>query len=54
MVNLGSLLGGGLKGARFVVWGSLWWSQNTTKVVGVTGSAVHRALGCPASDFYDL
>jgi hypothetical protein len=35
-VNLRSMVGGGLENTKVMVWGPLWWSQNTTKVVVVS------------------
>ena len=39
MVNIWSLVGGGMKGARFMAWGPLDWLENHHQVVVVVVSA---------------
>ena len=51
MVNLSSLVGGGLDGTRFKDWGPLRWSQTTTKGGGVTEVLMCRGACLPASVF---
>ena len=51
LVNLGSMVGGGLYGTDLDRWGPLWWSQNTTKGGGLTKSDLSRAIPCPAVVF---
>ena len=51
MVNEATLVGGGLGETKLEVWGPLWWSQNTTKVMVVTGYLVHRGMVSPAVVF---
>lgn len=51
VVNTKSLLGGGLGETRFEVWGPLWWSQITTKVVVMGESAGAGEAFLPAVVF---
>ena len=51
LVNLKGLVGGGLYGTGFMVWGLLGWSQNTTKGGGVTKSADAGEVILPAVVF---
>ena len=48
-VKLKSMVGGGLYGTDFVVWGPLRWSQTTTKVVAVVVTAAAQGRLSPCS-----
>ena len=54
MVNMWSLVGGGLNGANIEGGGPLGCSENHHQVVVVVVSAVNRGAACPASCFGGL